>query len=480
MFRSLFGKIFLWFCLTVVLGFVATLLMAYLFNVPGGPQDAGPITRLNDMTAFGMARSYELQGQQGLQKFIHSFQEDTNCIARLFDGQGRELSGLDTDKRILAAAQAHMKQPRPDFRPPSEEDRPWNRPMGPPPGLDRMKHSQVTQSLRFHTPQGEDLLAVIRFPSPLHFISILMNQGPPYRLIAFLLAGFLLSYLLARYLTTPVRKLQETARKLGHGDLSVRVVNERDMHYAEFKDLGRDFNRMAERLEKLVHSQKQLMRDISHELRSPLTRMKLSLELARKRSDPVCQAELDRIELDAARLEDLLGQALAFAQMDKLEDELEPEMLNLGALLVAVARDADIEALVKNVTLSVDVKDAVLMQANPELMRRTLENILRNAVRYCPAGKSVDAALEQDETTGEAVLRVRDHGPGVPEEHLSELFEPFFRSDPSRDRGTGGTGLGLAIAWRAVMLHGGSIRADNATGGGLLVTVRLPLAKRID
>jgi len=474
LFRSLFGKIFLWFCTTVVVGSLATIFLAYLFNVPGGPGDLGPISRLNDMTAFGMARTYEDHGPEALTKFIHTFQQDTQCVARLFDESGRELAGLDVDDHILKAVEAHMAAAPPPPPPKEEMEHPWLRPPGPPPWLDRMKHGQIMQSLRFRTPSKHSYLAVIRFPSPFHFLKILLTEGPHYRIVIFILAGFFLSYLLASYLTKPVRHLQIAARRLGRGDLSVRVNNAKDMHYKEFKELGDDFNRMAERVEKLVRSQQQLIRDISHELRSPLTRMKLSLELARKRSDPVCQNELDRIDLDTARLEDLLGQALTFAQMDKLEDDLETELLNLGALLVSVARDADIEAQVKNVTLSVDVQTVVLMQANLELMRRTLENILRNAVRYSPKGKVVEATLRTDDDNGDILVEVRDYGPGVPEEHLTELFKPFFRSDPSRDRGTGGTGLGLAIASRAVKMHGGSIIAANADGGGLLVQVRLP------
>ncbi|BBD07657.1 sensor histidine kinase [Desulfovibrio ferrophilus] len=474
MFRSLYGKIFLWFCLTVILGFVATILAAYLFNMPGGPQDIGPISRLNHMTAHGMARAYTEEGQPGLLDFLDSFHSDTRCTARLFDATGKELSGLPVSSKIKKAVETHLASPNPV--PPKEiTSRPsWKRPPGPPPGVDSMSHAHTTQSIRFSTPRGDMFVAIIQFPSPLHFIRLQFSQKPPFRLIIFLAAGFLLSYLLARYLTTPVRKLQQAARKLGHGDLSARVTDG-SMNYSEFRELGHEFNRMAGRVEKLVRSQQQLIRDISHELRSPLTRMKLSLELARKRSDPVCQAELDRIEADTARLEELVGQSLAFAHMDKLEDDLELEMVNLGALLISVARDADLEAQVKNVNLAVNVKNVVMLNANTELLRRTLENILRNAVRHCPPGKCVETTLATDDSASQAIISIRDYGAGVPEEHLSELFKPFFRSESSRDRGTGGTGLGLAIAWRAVKLHGGDISVANADGGGLVVEVRLPL-----
>ncbi|MBU1004091.1 MAG: HAMP domain-containing histidine kinase [Proteobacteria bacterium] len=476
MFRSLYGKIFLWFFLTVVLGFVATILAAYLFNLPGGPQDIGPIARLNDITAHGMARAYEKDGRQGLLDYLESFEDDTHCNARLFDAQGNELSGLAVSPKIQKAMQAHLTAPRPELPKRDFKARPaWDRPPGPPPGMDRMSHAQTTQSQRFMSPRGHLYLAVIQFPSPWHFIKMQFGHRPPIRLAVFLLAGFFLSYLLARYLTKPVRKLQQAARKLGHGDLSARVAEDKHMNYREFKELGHEFNRMAERVEKLVRSQQQLIRDISHELRSPLTRMKLSLELARKRADPICQAELDRIERDAARLEELVGQSLAFAQMDKLEDDLELERINLGSMLVSVASDVDLEAQVKNVTLAMNVKTVVMLDANRELLRRILENILRNAVRHCPPGKSVEAVLSTDEAVTQAVITIRDHGAGVPEEHLSELFKPFFRSEASRDRGTGGTGLGLAIAWRAVTMHGGVISVANAEDGGLVVEVRLPL-----
>lgn len=289
-------------------------------------------------------------------------------------------------------------------------------------------------------------------------------------LVVFLVAG-LVSFLLARYLTRPLRSLRRATQRVAEGDLSVRVAPELGRADAEIAALGSDFDRMAERVEELLVAQQRLLTDVSHELSSPLARLRVALELARQKAGPDAASLLDRIEREAERLSALIGEILTVTRLEQLPSpSLEP--VELGGLLEEIVRDADFEAESsgRRVVLARSVTVALL--GDEELLRRAVENIVRNAARFAPEGTEVELRVEED--GGDVVVQVRDHGPGVPEEALRDIFVPLYRVERDRDRKTGGAGLGLAIAERAVKLHGGSVEASNAEGGGLLVTIRLP------
>jgi two-component system, OmpR family, sensor kinase len=277
--------------------------------------------------------------------------------------------------------------------------------------------------------------------------------------------------LLARYLTRPLRSLRRAAQRFAEGDLSVRVTPELRSADAEIAALGRDFDRMAARVEELVLAQHRLLQDVSHELNSPLARLRVALELARQKAGDAAAAPLDRIEREAERLTVLIGEILT---LTRLENVQEPSMeeVDLAGLFDEVVRDADFEARGER-RVVVRRVEPVTLRGNEEILRRALDNLLRNAVRFAPEWTDIEVELER--AGGWAELRVRDHGPGVPEHALRDIFVPLYRVDPHRDRKTGGAGLGLAIAERAVKLHEGEISAENAAGGGLLVTARLPL-----
>lgn len=492
--RSLFGKIFLWFCTTVVLGIVSTFLVAYLFNLPGPDNDASPINHLLRMSGRDMAEAYDQGGVQGLRSFIDVLKKRTDLNSRLYDLSGRDLSGLPPMDGFDEAARAHL-----DTVPmPSEEDRTKEMqdfsPLGPPgpPGAPRMhappdmsRHDMPIPTIRHRglvvsrwtfTREGGTYLVVTHLPSPIKFLKRVAGRDFFFRLGVFFMAGVLFSYLLAKYLSQPVRRLQHAARKMRAGDLSVRVGEDKRLHYTEIHDLARDFDSMAERLERMIMAQRRLVRDVSHELRSPLTRLNLSLELARKRTGAeALETDLDRIGIDVARLQELIDEVLAFARMESIKEDAHTETVNLGALLVAVTRDADLEAQARDVALKVDVHHTAVLEANPELLRRAMENVIRNAIRHTPRRSTIDICLARLDEPPEMLLQIRDYGTGAPEDQLEDLFRPFFRADDSRTRSTGGTGLGLAIAARAVRLHGGRITASNAPGGGLVVDIHLPL-----
>ena len=294
-------------------------------------------------------------------------------------------------------------------------------------------------------------------------------------LITFVVSG-LVCYLLSWRITAPVRRLRAAVQGLATGDLATRVAVNAGVAGDELSDLGRDFNQMAGRIEKLVTAHQQLVRDVSHELRSPLARLNVALGLARKQSPPSAEPALDRIELEGERLNQLIGELLT---LSKLENGAAGERtdVDLSELADEVARDADFEARACNRRVSFAPLPGLVLQGNREMLRRALENVMRNAVRYTAEGSAVTVTLE-DAAGRQGVLRVRDFGPGVPQELLSDIFRPFFRVAQARDRQSGGTGIGLAISEKTVILHGGTISARNLSDAGLEVEIRLPLAPR--
>jgi len=297
------------------------------------------------------------------------------------------------------------------------------------------------------------------------------------RLVLIVVVAGLLSLLLARYLSRPLMQLREASARIAQGDLSVRVTPTLKGGSTEMVALGRDFDAMAERLEAMLESQKRLLRDVSHELRSPLARMGVALELARQRAGEAAQAPLDRIERDALRLGELISEILQLTKLDAGDPGAELELMPIEEvvdLVRGVAADVDFEAhgTGRSVKLDVGALANATLHARPELLRRAVENVLRNAARFAPEGTEVECRLSC--IGGTVEIAVRDHGAGVPADALGDIFRPFVRVESARDRGTGGAGIGLAIVERAVRLHQGSVRAENAEGGGLRVVMRLP------
>lgn len=319
------------------------------------------------------------------------------------------------------------------------------------------------------------------------------------RLMAVLLGAGIVCWSLGRHLTAPVEALRGATRRLAAGDLTARAALPA-RRQDELAELSHDFNSMAERIsnlmgekERLVTAQRRLLADVSHELRSPLARLIVSLELARDRvaelniaskaaptatgavKTSTLEETLDRIDCEAARLHEMIDRLLVLSRLESGVQQPQQARVDLSALVRAIAADAAYEAGARQCRVTVTHCDECLVRGTQDLLRSAIENVVRNGVAHTPDGSSVDITVRRQEEW--AVITVTDEGSGIPEEQLGEIFRPFYRTSEARERKTGGTGLGLAITARAVDSHGGRVAAFNAPGRGLTVQIELPLAQ---
>jgi signal transduction histidine kinase len=300
------------------------------------------------------------------------------------------------------------------------------------------------------------------------------TETPIVAVIVTLLVSTIVCFLLARYLSDPVRHLRAATRSIANGNLGVRISSLLGTRRDELGMLAADFDIMAERLRALLESQRELLRDVSHELRSPLARLQIALGLAR-RPNADLQQEFDRIERETGRLDELIGEILSLSRLDDPARALLVEPVNLDELLETLLENARLEAEPRAIRLHLQPSAALRIEGDRELIYRALENVLRNAVRFSPDGAAVELTVEQ--RAQQALIRICDRGPGVPPAALERIFEPFFCVAKARDRDFGGYGIGLAITARVAALHGGSVSARNDARGGLQVEFCLPLSQ---
>jgi two-component system, OmpR family, sensor kinase len=288
--------------------------------------------------------------------------------------------------------------------------------------------------------------------------------------IALVVSAFA-SWWLAQHLSAPIRRMQEGARALAGEQLDVRVSAGLGNRKDEVAVLAREFDAMADRLRANRSALTRLLGDISHELRSPLARMRLALGLARQPSADTAR-QLDRMEREIERLDVLISQVLKLARLNGTEIPFEREPFDVDEMIDEVVRDAAFEAAAKDCQVTTVGAAHSLVSGNRDLLRSAIENVVRNAVRYSPEGASVEVAVERG--AAGLTVSVRDRGPGVPGSELVRIFEPFYRVAESRDRDSGGEGIGLAITSQVMRAHGGTARAENRAGGGLEVQLCLP------
>lgn len=279
-------------------------------------------------------------------------------------------------------------------------------------------------------------------------------------------------FFLARYLVGPVDQLRRATRQIASGDLNVRLSPKLRGRRDELGLLASDLDMMSERVRNLLEVKQQLLRDVSHELRSPLARLQVALSLARRQDSAHIERHLARIACEGDRLEQLIARTLRLASLERPMQGLEHVQIDFAELLANIVADVAIEAEAHGCEVVLESESALGVRGDTELLRSAVENVIRNAVRYSPPKSKVQITARRVEARIEVV--VRDNGPGVPEKDLRLIFEPFYRVDAARNRAVGGDGLGLAIAARAVSIHGGTVAARNLVAGGLAVHVVLP------
>ncbi|MBU4275364.1 MAG: HAMP domain-containing histidine kinase [Proteobacteria bacterium] len=298
----------------------------------------------------------------------------------------------------------------------------------------------------------------------------------PLPLVIFgMVGGLLFAAVLAWYLTKPIRRLRDGFAELAQGRLGVRLKKHMGRRRDELADLARDFDSMAERLQQLIASRERMLHVVSHELRSPLARIHLAVGLARQ--DPLrVESTLKRIELESKRLDKMVGEVLTLARAESGSQQLD-DYFDLASLALTVANDARFEAQSSGVMVETNLgkepsQEHPTVKGNAELLRRALENVVRNAMRHSATGQTVRIEVSPQWSDKHFVIKVSDEGPGMEPKALETFFEPFVQGHGLVDGQ--GFGLGLAIAQKAVQAHGGSIKAQNRPSRGLIVTIRLP------
>lgn len=481
--RSLFAKIFVWFWLALSL--VAAAAAVSMLWISGSPEAeqrrwaalVGAVTRADGER---MAEALEREGAEAV-PLTSGMRGPIPPRAWLFSEQGELIAG-DPDERLMRLARAACQDPTREVF--YEQDSTYS-------------------AVRVRGPSGRVYLALGEFRPEMGGRpgsrgprgGVGGPSGPPRGAPWPAIAGFLMGepllvgtvlgavlltaggvcFGLARYLTRPLRELQATANRIAGGDLDVRVRNaaaRRD----EIGQLGRDFNRMAGKVEDLIATQQRLLRDISHELRSPLARLQVALDLARKQPEGANSEWLDRIERECGRLNEMIGESLRLVRLEHEEVGAKHEPIELKALLGELVADSDFEARANGRGVQLDAGSSAVVSGSANLLRSAFENVLRNAIRHTEPGTVVDVELTTGDVNGQVRVSIRDRGPGVPEAELAAIFRPFYRAAAARERETGGVGLGLSIAQRVIRAHGGTIVATNALGGGLQIEVYLPLA----
>jgi two-component system, OmpR family, sensor histidine kinase CpxA len=448
MMRSIYAKIFLWFWV-VAGGSVAAVM---LFTSLSGSYTRSSLwmSLASGVYARGAVDIYFRGGKSALAEYMNEIESTHGIRATLLDPQDQDILGKGVPPATTDVVSKARETGQNQFRG----------------GLVYTEVSPIS------TPQGIFVLVAQVHPWQVFENPALLSGMVLKFLVALLCAG-LLCLILARHIASPIRVLQSAAARIADGDLSVRALPAIAPRSDELARLARDFDRMAERIHGLVQRQQELLGDISHELRSPLTRLNVSLELLRHGES----GAIERMQTDVNRLDELIGQVLTLTRLQLGESQRVLTNVNLRSIVEGVAEDARFEAQKDDKFVVVDKVEDCSLAADPALLRSCIENVVRNAVRHTKKSTEVLISLNKTGLSGAswAQITVLDHGNGVPEELLSRLFEPFYRVSGPGDSGLGGFGLGLAIAQRVALLYGGNIRAQNCHAGGLEMKIELPV-----
>jgi len=455
--KSIFLKIFVSYWIAHALFFILAILVASAMRPS---HDLFDLQAQQPKFLSEAVQAYQAGGEPAAWRYLRSVHDAHHVRLFVLDDQGKDILGRRPPDWVARAQRGEMRT----------ADTFWGR-FRPP---EFLRASMTAADGHLYT------LITELPPEPPGPFGI--HGVPGLGILIGIISSGLVCYVLARYLTAPIVRLRAATQKLASGDLTARAGIPGSTRRDETAELVRDFDRMAERLQTLVSAQRRLLTDISHELRSPLARLSVALELARQRSGDDASSALDRIDREANRLNEMIQRLLTLVRLESGGDSLEKSAVHLEQLIQEIAKDAAFEAQNRLCQVEVEIVAGCVVSGNPSLLHSAIENVVRNAIRYTEEGTSVRIRLETEENSGgsQAVVRVTDSGPGVPEDALEKLFRPFYRIDDARGRQTGGVGLGLAITARAVSLHGGGVRALNRPEGGLLVEIRLPLASHTE
>lgn len=456
-FRSLYGRIFLWFWGTTIVMIVGAvwIMQSITPEVEYLPMDEKQQFMLENSRKSLQRQFSRNRDGEPVQNTLERFGQRGKMTVILLNPQNKEI--------ILSGPMPRLHNEKPF--------------------LDLIDSANP---LRIITPMGDfsgpmainlvdtDYLLFVGRVRPMGFPGE-MRRKPPLLLISLvlLISAFLCS-LIAWSLVKPIKQLQEATKRMASGELTSRVGSA-SYRGDEIGQLGRDFNHMAEQIETLLNGQKRLLGDISHELRSPLTRMQLAIGIAQQQDPSVSSASnaqaLARIEKEAHQMEHMVAQVLMLSRLDSNARTSQKRIINFDALLTGLLADCEFEAKSMDKQLSVNIECDANISADEDLLASGIENVLRNALKYAERHVSFTLCI-QDKV---AELVICDDGVGIPESDLSHIFQPFYRVSSARERDSGGIGLGLAIASRAVAVHNGKITAHNQIKGGLCVHIRLPI-----
>ena len=469
--NRLFWKIFAAFWLGMVLFSSATFWFASAYLERNSAPTSREEVRVDYIKHFRTAQQIALhQGESGLKRWLRQVDYRDATPLYLIDEFAEDLLGRPMPEHLLLRLEREKRRSELNHNPSRRSHRaPFQRR----PFLSGIV--EVPGLGEFHLitdPMGITLARILNRPRVIALPLI----------IAAISSAFI-CFLLARYLLQPIYRLQDATRRVAKGDFELKVAESLNNRKDEIGDLARDFDVMTAQLQKLIESQRQLLSDVSHELRSPLARLQVALGLLQKRlldlSAPDWPVEsriqaLHRIELEVEKMTEQIAQVLSLARLDAKSAEINIENVDLVDLLSSIVDDANFEVNQQRVVL-LNSRPRVI-QAHCQLLTSAIENVIRNAMKYSPVAEPIEVTLK-DHTAATDIL-ICDRGPGVPKDKLETIFEAFTRLDEARQTDQGGQGIGLALAKRVMQKHGGSITAYNRPSGGLCVRLRLPFKKQ--
>lgn len=458
--RNLSTKIFLWFWMAVLVGSIAFVTVAIFLPSQTIVGRAAKYFTFNLATTGRLGVDlYEKGGPSDLDTLLGSIETISAFNLYIVTAEGASLRDIPLPKGAGHLAQRALNKG-------SVQVQGWT------------THPLIAQPLT--SGGGQPYVILLELPAGWVQLFGQMYHAMALRFTAALLASGLVCFMMVKYLTSPIRKLQSAVRKFAQGDLSVRVAAKIGSRKDEIADLGRDFDIMAARIETLMHAHQRLLRDVAHELRSPLTRLNVALEISRKHSNVGMDGSLDRISSEANQLSRLITQVLALSRLENADVELHLEPLCLEKLIRRIVDDANFEGQSRVLPVSFHCEESAILTVDGRLIHSAIENVVRNALRFTPPGSQVQITqvIQSHNGESEAVVEISDQGPGVPQAALKDLFNPFFRVAKKQRRTSGGAGIGLAIAFHAINMHQGTISAMNRNSGGLAVEIRLPIKVR--